>query len=205
MHCRPLMERELNDAYYRLGVVDDHAEYLEMHQRYADLYAGIYQGGKLVGTCCGWPFYQPRADQPEMVLAGISIPQEHQRKGYGTKLLRYWEQQVASRGRWLVSLGSAPDADVFYVKMGYSTIEYGIKVHKDMLDPDFRNLGYPVSYVRYVEDPTIVLYIPANEGKYEPDMKQALLETFAGEDAVTIFGKYVGERRPSEHRRSCGG
>ena len=76
--------------------------------------------------------------------------------------------------------------------MGYFTMEYAIEVDKAILNPDFRNMGYAISYVRYREDPTIVIYVQANDGEYEPELKQTLVETFAAHDAVTIFGKYVG-------------
>ncbi len=191
MYCGQLAEEDLDRAL-KMGVVDKQTEYVELYQRYGDLYAGIYPGEEFEGTCCGWPFYEVRSDQPSMQLVGIVVTQEHRRKGYGSQLLQYWEQQVAKRGRWLISLGSAPDADMFYVKMGYFTIEYAIKVDKAILDPDFRNMGYEITYVKYTEDPDIVLHIPANGRRYEPDLKQMLVETFSAHDAITIFGKHVG-------------
>ena len=190
MHCQPLLENDLDKAFAIGGAEDyNYTEYLELYQKYADLYVGSYHAGKLVGVCYGWPFYQVRSDQPEMMLNIIAITPAYQRQGYGTQLIRYWEQQVAKRGHWLISLGSG--ADMFYVKMDYFTIEYAIKVDKALLNPNFRNMGYAISYVRYREDPTLVLYVQADEGKYEPELKQALMETFAAHDVVTIFGKYV--------------
>ena len=62
---------------------------------------------------------------------------------------------------------------------------------KALLNPNFRNMGYTISYIRYREDPILVLYVQTNEGKYEPELKQALMETFTAHDVVTIFGKYV--------------
>ena len=104
MYCKQLPKEDLDRAF-EIGGADNYTEYLELHQNYADLYVGSYHAGQLVGICCGWPFYQVRSDQPEMVLSVIAITPEHRGQGYGTQLIQYWEQQVAKRGRWLVSLG----------------------------------------------------------------------------------------------------
>ena len=54
-------------------------------------------------------------------LTLIYVLEAHRRKGFGTRLMEYWEQQMAEKGHrfLLTSTEAAEDAQFFYRKLGF--------------------------------------------------------------------------------------
>ncbi len=173
------------------------AEYLAMYERCPDLFTCCSEGPQIIGVCCGWPVRSDRDGLDRMRLHVIAILPGQQRRGYGSRLLRYWEDRVRARGDWTIDLGSG--ADGFYLRVGYTPLEYAVKVPKDKLPHDYRNLGFEISYVRDPADPggdEVCLYTRVGD-RYRAEVLEKLRQVFGASSSFTVFEKRVIGSRAS--------
>jgi GNAT superfamily N-acetyltransferase len=173
MIYRPIDTKDF-ELGMNIGWYSDLPEYnraIDMFQLYPDLFVGCYDNDKLIGICYGWPEYIHRYDKLEMNLVIISMVPEYRRKGLGKVLIKSWEDQVKKRGHWMIGLGSG--ADMFYVKTGYTPIEHYFKMHKCQLSQCDKSVLAKASFVRYSEDPMVVLYFKT-DGTYRADFFKEL-------------------------------
>lgn len=171
------------------------AGYVAMQERYPDLFLCCCDGERIVGVCCGWPLRHDRTCTEEMRLNVIALLEQYQRMGYGSRLLREWEDRVRARGDWIIDLGSG--ADGFYLKMGYTAFEYAVKVRKERLPQDFRGLGFELCYVRDPADPgsdEVCLYSRVGD-KYQAEVLDRMREVFGAASSFTVFKKRVTSPR----------
>jgi GNAT superfamily N-acetyltransferase len=155
---------------------------------YPDLFVAGFEEGRMVGACYGWPVEHARERAQLMCLIAITLAPNLRGRGHGRELLTCWERQVARRGEWTVDVGTGFDA--FYLGCGYTPVEFFVKVHKDHLPADFRARGHPIWFVRYEEDPLVVLYVKlAGEGHLE--QREAMGRALGAESTGTIFRKHL--------------
>ena len=86
------------------------------------------------GELTGWLRYNLFWDNiPFMNL--LFFPEEHRRKGFGKKLVQYWEKDMKEKGyrNVLTSTQSDEEAQHFYRKMGYFEIG-GLKFSDEPLE-----------------------------------------------------------------------
>ncbi len=187
--------RIINSKDFDLGMnigwyshISEYNKATDMYKLYPNLFIGCYNDDCLIGICCyGWSDYVHRWNKFTMGLCIISMIPEYRNKGLGSILLKTWENQVKSKGSWLIVLGSA--ANMFYVKNGYQAIEYCSKIHKGQLPPNYKD--HPdISYIRHSEDPLAVIYVKTG-GTYNADILKGLCTKFNAQDFPTIFTKQL--------------
>ena len=103
-----------------------------MRTRYPDLFVACRMSVKTIGICYGWPAIKEGRDQGTICLQGIAVLGKFAGKGYGSRLLRFFEGQVERMGGHTVTLGSAGGfVDHFYIKNGYGPVSYMICLPAD--------------------------------------------------------------------------
>jgi GNAT superfamily N-acetyltransferase len=197
MQYRPIDPKDF-ELGMNIGWYSELSEYnraVDMFQLYPDLFVGCYDNDRLIGICYGWPEYIHRSDTLYMTLVIISMAPEYRRKGLGKLLIKTWEEQVKKRGPWLIGLGAGPA--LFYVKMGYTPIEYYFKMHKCQFAQCDKNVLAKASFIRHSEDPIVVLYFKTG-GTYQDNAVKELLSKLNGTNGLhtiissgTIFTKQV--------------
>lgn len=93
---------------------------------YPEAYRTLHLDGRLIGVCYGWFRRHFAPEDPSFNLGGICIEYNHWRKGYGTQLLRAFEEAALSYGAPAVSAGSGLDSEAFYIACGYAPKEYKV-------------------------------------------------------------------------------
>jgi hypothetical protein len=159
---------------------------------YPDLFVAGFEEGGMVGACYGWPVDHARERAQLMCLIAITLRRERRGHGHGRELLTCWEHQVARRGEWTVDVGTGFDA--FYLGCGYTPVEFFVKVHKDLLPADVGECGYPIWFVRYEEDPLVVLYVRL-AGGCALEQREEMQCALRAESAGTIFRKHLPRAR----------
>ncbi len=194
MDFRTLRPEELQEAFAVAGE-EASAEHVDLQQRYPDLFLCCVDGDRLVGMCVGWPIRYDRTGEELLRLYLIAFLAEYQRQGHGSRLLREWENRVRARGAWTIDLGSG--ADGFYLKHGYTAVEYGLKVPRVSLPVDYRERGFEISFLRDPAEPgsdEVCLYSPVGD-RYDAGAFARLQQTFGATSSFTIFRKRVGGDR----------
>jgi GNAT superfamily N-acetyltransferase len=81
-----------------------------------------WQGDNAAGSV----LYEPRGES--MYLGRLAVPPQYRRRGIGTLLVNYVEEQARARGHKLITLGvrlQLPENTAFYTKLGYHIVSYG--------------------------------------------------------------------------------
>lgn len=158
-----LLAPEHEEEFYRFT-----AKYLpdsepERLRRFSDEYPKaflllIYEN-EVIGAAFGRDRSRQFPEDDSFELCGIAIRYDHQRKGYGSMLLREFEKAAAEYGKKSVSLGSAEGyAEKFYISCGYFPSEY--KVWEEgvpRLKKVFADLEDHLSYQRGDGDGFVVM------------------------------------------------
>lgn len=113
-------------------------------EHYPDAFLFCETDCELIGVAFGRDRSVQFPDDDSFELCGIAVRYDHQRKGYGRKLLAEFENAAVKYGAKAVSLGSAEGyAEQFYISCGYTPTEYKVwengaaclkKVFSDMDD-----------------------------------------------------------------------
>lgn len=94
----------------------------EQFSKFPSLYVGLFLNGALIGIAYG------TADSSSATLQGIAVKFSLWRKGIGSALLSFFEQQTNGMGVHKVGLGCGEGfAEQFYVKNGYRPVELKAK------------------------------------------------------------------------------
>ena len=182
---------DLQDAFaLKTEYLDDQPfdQFARLYALHADLFVGLYQGGRLIGLCYGWPFAAgglKGADK--IILQGIAVIEPYNAQGRGGLLLAHFERQVARRGPHTISVGSAGGyVEGFYLKNGYRPFQYMARLTRGALPAA---LDLPIDGHRDTDDETIV-YLPAPA--YEPGRKAVIQAALNAHEVIFIFEKGVG-------------
>jgi hypothetical protein len=84
---------------------------------------------------------------------------------------------------------------MFYVKNGYTAIEYCIRTHKCNLNNVDLNLIPDLSFVMREHDPIYNLYFKTG-GIYDNNKYKELFKQFNAESSCTIFNKEISKSEP---------
>lgn len=97
----------------------------QKREQYPIAFVGYYQENQLIGIAFGWPRKEELKNMQTITLQGIAIEWDYKANGIGSKLLRFWEQQVKAIGYKKAGVGSADGyVEHFYQKNGYQPICY---------------------------------------------------------------------------------
>jgi GNAT superfamily N-acetyltransferase len=84
---------------------------------------GLFKGNDLIGIIS---IFEVKSllfnDEKQFQLRGMAVLEEHQKKGFGEKLVRHAEQYLKSKNASLIWFNARLVAVAFYKKMGYTTI-----------------------------------------------------------------------------------
>jgi len=106
--------------------------WVAMRGKCRELFVGCRRQGRLVGICYGWAAGKERCREGTIVLHGIAMVEEFAGQGYGSRVLRFFEEQVKRAGYGTVSVGSAGGyVDRFYMKNGYKPVAFMVCVPSD--------------------------------------------------------------------------
>ena len=191
IEIRRLRDSDIERAYaLKIEYLDPMplAEWSARRGKYPELFCGCALQGELIGVCYGWPF---REDRPELLdtllLYGIAVISDYNGRGYGSRLLHFWEQQAVQSGRWTVSVGSASGyVDGFYLKNGYHPVHYMISLPAESCPPEALRLRYDIAAER-VEHGRRLLYVPIDA--LDEGLRQRLLADFAADEVIAIMEK----------------
>jgi len=143
---------------------------------------GAYVDGEMVGHCLGQP-----EDDGVVHLAGISVANDHQRRGIGSGLLTEFEACAAALGVSRVTLGSAGGyVDRFYRERGYEPESILVRLPPDDVPENYRDLGYEIVEERMAEG-VQKLYVGVDELDHAE--VEGVRETFGDEEAIYIMEK----------------
>ena len=155
----------------------------------------------LIGIAVGKPFDQswdqianPPADDyavsvgESILLDSICIDHRYWRKGFGSKLLAYFEGQAAGMGKRRVVLGAAENIDAFYLANGYEIVLISVWVERSKLPVQFEKLGYGITRV-YEFCGEVGLHIPAK--KFEPERREEIKRAFNADQVNYCYKKEV--------------
>ncbi len=158
--------------------------------KYPELFCGCSLQGELIGVCYGWPFREDRPGAPDkLVLQGIAVISDYNGRGYGSRLLQFWEQQALRSGRWTVGVGSAGGyVDRFYLKNGYRPVQYMIGLPAESRPPAALRERYGAGGER-VEHGRRLLYVDIRE--FDEDLRRRLLADFAADQVIAIMEKQL--------------
>ena len=133
---RSLRRKELPGAFVevrRIVKTDAGRSYQEVlggFERKPDYMLGCFEGGEFCGALFAF-------DQGKRVFVGaLAVKEEHQGRSVGRKLLEEIEARARADGKKGVYLGALPDAERFYLKVGY-TPHLFLQVRKDDAPKDF--------------------------------------------------------------------
>ena len=92
-----------------------------------ELTVGCFLPGQLIGLCYGLP------DPPDgVILDGIAMLDRYAGRGFGSRLLQYFDRQIERAGYTVCSLGSAGGyVEHFYTKNGYRPGKFAFWVPSD--------------------------------------------------------------------------
>ena len=157
-------------------------EIKEVYSKFHKLFVGCYDKNELIGICI------PGIFNKEIHIRGIAVKHEYWRKGIGSRLLKFFEQQLRNSGRKRITV---PSADIdwvekFYLNNGYKPIQFLVKVKTDKLPKDYKNKGFKILNERK-ENNYKVFYIKAN--KYDPKQREKIKKIFNAEEVIYIMGK----------------
>ena len=140
----------------------------------------------------GWgvPASGPSANDRESIgLVSIAIDFPYRWRGYGSRLLNYFEGQVAKMGRKRVVVGAAPNVDAFYLANNYHIVQYYLRVVASKLPDDFENLGYEIGRVEDEGLGMVSIHIPTS--RYEPEAREQIRKAFNAEFVSYTYEKEV--------------
>jgi GNAT superfamily N-acetyltransferase len=155
----------------------------------------------LVGVAVGTPWDQswdmianpPTGDRAAKVLKSvlldnICIDHRYWRKGFGSRLLGFFEEQVSRMGRKRVGVGAAENIDAFYLANGYRVVELSVSVERSKLPKDCESLGYEITSFQDLGW-QVSLSIPA--GKFEPERREEIKRAFKADQVNYCYEKEV--------------
>lgn len=118
----------------------------QKRKEYPNVFAGYFKENQLIGIAFGWPRKEELESVHAITLQGIAIESEYKAKGLGSKLIKFWEQQVKAMGYKKVGVGSADGyVEHFYQKNGYRPICY------KLFDSEGIVYEYPIRSVSELE------------------------------------------------------
>ena len=163
-------------------------EFAAMYDKYRELFVGLFYAQELIGICFGWPLTEQFPEEKgDISLQGIAVRNEFAAKGLGSKLLAFWEEQVAKRSERSVSVGSAPGyVEHFYQKNGYKPIEYLLYGSALTLAESLTAKGYEVLRTR-IDGNSVLVNIKTTQ--YDPDFRDSLQQEFGLDEVIYIFKK----------------
>ena len=192
MLIRILEKRELHRAkalaQEYLGA--DLARFSVMSQVYPELFVGCFSAEELIGVAYGYPYFMVRPEEAHKVLLqGIAVRWDYAGVGRGSKLLRFFENQVMKRGFSVVTLGAAEGyVERFYLKNNYEAVSYRVVLKGDWLHIHQQAIPYPI--IRMVQEGRYtIVYIPSSG--YNLQEKEAVRDFFCAEQVNYIFEKQL--------------
>ncbi len=169
-----------------------HKEYVEenstlkeiedLYTKFPKLFVGCYSENHLIGICI------PGSFNEEIYLKGIAIEKDYWRKGLGSKLLSFFEQQLRDLN---IKEISVPSADIswvenFYLKNNYKPSQLLVKVKTNKLPKGYKNKGFKIFNERR-EKEYKVFYIRTNE--YSARHRIKLKRIFNADVVIYILKK----------------
>ena len=123
IYCKSLPIKDLKKAYkLNKQYIEEEESFRQFKKRYKNkkfLFTACYRNETLIGLAHG------KIMGDYVILTGIAVLVEFWRKGYGTTLLRFFEEQVKTcHGLGRISVGCAADVrtESFYLKNGYEPV-----------------------------------------------------------------------------------
>ncbi|MEM7129055.1 MAG: GNAT family N-acetyltransferase [Chloroflexota bacterium] len=191
LFIRQLSLENQNDAYQlKVEYLDDgpFEEFMAMYNKYSELFVGLFNAEELIGISFGWPLAEQFPEEKdEISLQGIVVRHDFAAQGLGSKLLAFWEEQVAKRSERFIGVGSAPGyVERFYLKHGYKPIQYLLYGNDLALAESLSAKGYEIVRTRMVED---TMFVNVKTDRYAPDVRNALCKEFDADEVIYIFQK----------------
>jgi len=89
-------------------------EIKELYSKYPELFVGCYKKDELIGICI------PGIFNNEIYIKGITVEYNYWRRGIGSRLLNFFEEQLRKLGKKKITVGSADIrwVEKFYIKNG---------------------------------------------------------------------------------------
>jgi hypothetical protein len=163
-------------------------DYVEKdYKKNKTLYIGAYNKDRLIGIAYGHPSKNVKSD---IVLQGITVNhiKTYSRKGTGSKILNFFENQVKKLKKKSISLGSAEGyVEKFYLKNNYKPIELVIQVGKNKLPKNYKR-KYKIKGEK--EDKKYK-WIRMTQKNYDSKLQKELKKYFNAKEVIYIFKKKI--------------
>jgi N-acetylglutamate synthase-like GNAT family acetyltransferase len=123
----------------------------------------------------------------KIFVKSIAVKHNYWRKGIGSKLLKFFEEQAK---KLKIKRITIPSADIewverFYMKNGYKPIEFLVRIKKDKLPKNYKK-KYKILSER-VEGDDKILYIKVR--KYSLKQKEKIKKVFKPDEVLYIMEK----------------
>lgn len=186
IEIRSLREDELQGAYAPIArdYLDEESLETWCSERRAnpELTVGCFLPGRLIGLCYGSP------DLPDgVILDGIAMLDGYAGRGFGSRLLQYFDGQVERAGYTVCSLGSAGGyVEHFYIKNGYRPSKFAFWVSGDFdLPPALKSKYGITDQVKKDGSRRLSVEIDHLDNDLRDDMKTEL----GADDIISIMYK----------------
>lgn len=185
-----LRESDLEEAYRiqveYLGLVP-RRDWTVIWTRHPDLFVRCRVQGRMSGICYGRPAIPEGRDHGTITLLGIAVVGEFAGKGYGSRLLHFFEGQVEQMGGHTVTVGSAGGyVDHFYTKNGYKPVSFMICLPADRSISPHLAVKHTVAYERLDGD-LRRLYVSVTS--LDAALRSRLMADFNATEVVAIMEK----------------
>ncbi len=159
----PLNDDNAN-AFYSLVeeyLPDSEPESLKKYAKeFPQAFLTLLMDNEVIGVAFGWFRSMEVPEDDSFTLNGIAVRYDYQKKTYGKKLLRAFEEAALEYGATEVSLGSADGyVEKFYIDCGYVPTEYKFWTEKGpFVEKTYVNMEDYYTYKRQADDGFVVMY-----------------------------------------------
>jgi GNAT superfamily N-acetyltransferase len=152
------------------------------YESYPELFVGGYDGNKPIGVVFG------SIRNSYVVLNCVAVEEKYWRKGIGSRMLKFFEAQVKKLGINKIGVGAADNVWGFYIKNGYKPALLLLKVRKDELPTNYRDLNHKIAEERNYRAVKMI-YVAVSSCDLE--VKEKIKKELNAYEAIYIFEKHI--------------
>lgn len=154
----------------------------KQYEKYPDLFIGCYDRGKLIGMVSG------TIRKKVVILTAIAVEERYWRRGIGSNMLKFFENQARKLGIKKISLGAGGEIEKFYIKNNYKPNFLLVQVSLTNLPRNYKKMGYKIVKEKNYRN---VKWLYIQVRKYEPKVKERIKKKFNASQVIYIFEKEV--------------
>lgn len=146
------------------------------------LVIACYDKQKLIGICTGFK------RKGFIILGSIAVEGKYQRKGIGSKMLRFFEKEARKLGERTLSVASAEGyVERFYLMNKFKPSSLLVRIRRNKVPKNYNERGFDIVKERGNQHVKI-LYIDITK-KYNPKLKNIIKRKYNAYEVLYILEK----------------